>query len=141
MLAQICMLFIALFCGFGVACGFVAFIILIGVIPRLSTKTHTANHVMLYENMVILGITLGNIIFLYQIDLPLGKFFLVVLGIFFGFFVGCLAGALAELVKVFPILTRRMRLRDGLPYVLVSLALGKFLGVLVQWFVFTNPGA
>lgn len=140
MLAQICMLLIAIFCGFGVACGFVAFIILIGVVPRLSTKTHTSNHVMLYENMLILGITLGNIIFLYQIDMPFGKLGLIILGLFFGFFVGCLSGALAELVKMFPILTRRIHLRDGLPYVIVALALGKCLGVIVQWFLFTDPG-
>ena len=140
MLAQISMLLIAIFCGFGVACGFVAFIILIGVIPRLSTKTHTADHVMLYENMLILGITLGNIIFLYRIHMPFGKPGLAILGVFFGFFVGCLAGALAELVNMFPILTIRLHLRDGLPYFIVALAIGKCLGVIVQWFLFTDPG-
>ena len=140
MLAQISMLLIAIFCGFGVACGFVAFIILIGVIPRLSTKTHTADHVMLYENMLILGITLGNIIFLYRIHMPFGKPGLAILGVFFGLFVGCLAGALAELVKMFTILTRRLHLRDGLPYIIVALAIGKCLGVIVQWFLFTDPG-
>lgn len=141
MLAQISMLLIAIFCGFGVACGFIAFIILIGIVPRLSTKTHTADHVMLYENMLILGITLGNIIFLYRINMPFGKIGLAILGVFFGFFVGCLAGALAELIQVFPILTRRLHLRDGLPYIIVALAIGKCVGVLVQWFVFTNSGA
>lgn len=139
MVLQKCVLFLlSTMFGFAVASGFIAFIVLIGIIPRLIAKTHTADQVMLYEDMVVLGVTAGNLVFLYQIPLPFSFIGMAIMGLCFGIFTGCLAGALAEIVDVFPILSKRLHLRKGLPYVVVSLALGKCFGTIVQWFVLTK---
>jgi stage V sporulation protein AB len=132
------LVFIGLFCGTAVSCGFIAFIIMIGILPRLISKTKTANHVMLYENMVILGVTLGNVVYLYQISLPFKGFGMLLYGLNAGIFIGCLAGALAETVNVIPIISRRLHLRHGLPYAIAALAFGKAFGTIVQWFVLSK---
>ena len=47
-----------------------------------------------------------------------------------GVFVGCLAVALAEVIKTFPIFVMRTKLKWGIPYIALSLALGKMAGSL-----------
>ena len=42
---------------------------------RLIGKTKTKKNIMLYENMIILGGVLGNIMELYKVRLPLGEVF------------------------------------------------------------------
>ena len=100
--------------------------------------------------MVILGGTVGNIVYLFADDMQKvflragqeqvmaaegGMFFLgcliqIFYGIGAGIFVGCLAMALAEGLKVIPIMIGRIRLEAGLPYVLLAVALGKMAGSL-----------
>lgn len=121
--------------GFAVAGGFVALISMLGVIPRLASESKTANRAILYENCLIFGVVLGNIISLYQPKLPFHSIFLVVFGLFAGIFIGCLAVALAEIINTFPIFFRRMSLRKGAPYVVYGLALGKGIGALIQFFL------
>lgn len=122
--------------GIVVAGGFLAFISLIGVVPRLAATTKTANHVVAYENSLIYGAVLGNLFSLYEWQVPLGSAALIVPGLFSGIFVGCLASALAEVVNVIPIFTRRIKLRKGIPYLVYALALGKGIGSLIQFFLF-----
>ena len=42
--------------------------------------------------------------------------------------------ALAELLNVFPVFTRRLNLTKGTSWIVVSLALGKTLGSLMQFY-------
>ena len=49
---------------------FNAFLAIIGVFVRLIGKTKTKKNIMLYENMIILGGVLGNIMELYKVRLP-----------------------------------------------------------------------
>ena len=42
--------------------------------------------------------------------------------------------ALAEIADVFPIFTRRIKFTEGLPKVIVCVALGKALGSLIYYF-------
>ncbi len=127
--------FLGICAGFTVAGGFVALISMLGVIPRLASESKTANQAILYENCLIAGVALGNIISLYSIRIPLGSIFLVIFGLFSGIFVGCLAVALAEIINTFPIFFRRMSLRKGAPYVVYALAIGKSISSLVQFFL------
>ena len=132
---QLWMLFLSFLFGLAVSCGFIAFVILIGILPRLISKTRTAQHVVFFETCFVVGTALGNVCVLYKTPLPFEKIGALLLGLLFGFFVGCLSGALAEVVKIFPILTRRLHLRTGLPYVIGAIALGKCFGTLLQFFV------
>lgn len=115
--------------GGAVAAGTFAFLVMLGVIPRMIGKSKTAPDILLYENAIILGGIIGNIysVFL-DLNLPLGHPLLVLYGISAGIFVGCNAMALAEVLKAFPILFRRMKLKEGLAVSIFSMAIGKTLG-------------
>ncbi len=119
--------------GFTVAAGVFAFITMINIIPRLAHRTGTASFLYGYENAIILGGTLGNIAILFLGRLPVTAAGLWVFGHFSGIYVGCLAMALAETLRVIPIFSKRLKLREGLPVVLLAIALGKLAGTLFQW--------
>ena len=51
-------------------------------------------------------------------------------GLSCGIFVGCLVMSLAETLKALPVLSRRLRLAVGLPYLLLAIAAGKCAGSL-----------
>ena len=115
--------------GLAVAGGTFALIIAISVVPRIIGMSRTAKRVFLYENMIILGGILGNIITVFpEIELPLGRFMLVLFGIGSGVQVGCLVMALAEIMNVFPIMFRRFHLKMGLSWVITFMAIGKTIG-------------
>ena len=59
---------------------------------------------------------------------------LAVLGLFSGIFVGGWILALAEIVNIFPILTRRIGLTKGLSLVVIAIALGKMSGSLIHFY-------
>lgn len=116
-------------CSGGViAAGIFAFIVTIGVIIRLVGKTHTAKHIRLYEDCIVVGGTLGNIVNLYKTPVPGGYLVLTLLGLGAGIFVGCLIMSLAETLNALPVLSRRIRLATGLQYVILSIAVGKGIG-------------
>ena len=57
----------------------------------------------------------------------------VLLGLFAGVFVGCLALAIAEMLDSIPILTRRIGYRHGLGLMVLAIALGKLAGSLLYF--------
>lgn len=114
--------------GTAVAAGLFAFITTVGVVTRLVAGTKTAKNLMLYETIAIVGVALANGFDFYQWQVPFGDIFRAGCGLFTGIFVGCLAAALAEVVNVFPVLTRRIKLKVGMPYLVVAFALGKGFG-------------
>lgn len=121
--------------GMVVAAGVFSFITLLGVVNRLASKTSTAKHIVLYENMVILGGILGNTWFVYQWDLPFGVIGLILYGLFSGIFIGCQAMALAEVLDVIPVFAKRIKIKYGMPYIVVSIAIGKAVGAFFQLYI------
>lgn len=119
---------LGIFFGTAVAAGLFAFVTTVGVVTRLAAGTKTARHVMLYETIAIVGVTLANGFDFFQWQVSLGVLFRSACGLFFGIFVGCLAAALAEVVNVFPVMTRRIKLKVGMPYLVLAFALGKGFG-------------
>lgn len=115
--------------GFAVSAGTFAFLIVIGVVPRMIGKCNRAAETMHFENAIILGGIFGNIISIFlNLRLPLGPLFLCAYGLSAGIFVGCIAVALAEILNTFPIMFRRTGLKTGLSLVMVFMALGKSVG-------------
>ena len=104
--------FCGLAAGLAVSAGTFAFLIVIGVIPRMIGKCNRAAETMHFENAVILGGICGNLasVFL-QIRIPFGPLLLCAFGISAGIFVGSIAVALAEILNTFPITFRRMGLK------------------------------
>ncbi len=141
MMKEVLLIWTALAAGFATAGGFVAFISLIGVVPRLAAITKTADHIPLYENSLALGLIVMNILSLYPVDFTwmpriIPQILLHMGGLFTGIFVGCLAGALAEVINIIPVLSRRLRLRKGFPYFIMAAAFGKCVGSFVQFYLF-----
>ena len=80
--------FLGLSFGLTVSAGIFAFITMLDVIPRLTHRTGTAVHLYGYENTIILGGTLGNIMFLFVRNFPVSYVGLAVFGLFSGIFIG-----------------------------------------------------
>ena len=125
---------IGLSAGVTVAGGLFSFVVSLGVVSDFADRTHTGNRILLYETSVALGGILGNILFIYQIPVPIGTVILMLFGIFAGIFVGCWSMALAEILNVFPIFIRRVKVLKGIPYIILSIALGKGIGACLFFF-------
>lgn len=130
------LLVIGIIFGLLIAAGLFAYITVVGVITRLAIRTSTAKHILLYEDVVLLGAMCGNIVYLFQLSIPVGHIGLIIFGFFSGCFVGCLAMALEEVLQVFPIITHRMKLTIGIPILILSMALSKGIGTFIQLFIY-----
>lgn len=152
MVKVIKLVFLAVFsASYGVisAAGVFTVLIAVGLVPRFAGKTHTAERVIIYEEMMIAGTIAGCIISvfnkewvsfaemlrcrLYEIDKiaeyilnAAGLTLLAMSGIFSGMFVGCLALAIAEMLDSIPIFMRRVNLKKGVGIAVFSIAAGKF---------------
>lgn len=131
---QLLLALIGLSAGVTVAGGLFSFVVSLGVVSDFADRTHTGNRILLYETSVALGGILGNILFIYQIPVPIGTVILMLFGIFAGIFVGYWSMALAEILNVFPIFIRRVKVLKGIPYIILSIALGKGIGACLFFF-------
>jgi len=123
------LMFSGLMAGGAIAAGTFAFIMIIGVVPRLIGKCHRAAGTMCFENCIILGAVIGCVWSLFPaLVIPFGRLMLLVFGVSSGIFVGCLALALAEILDTFPILFRRFHIKKGLFWVILAIAFGKMSG-------------
>ena len=121
--------FSGLMAGSAIAAGTFAFIMIIGVVPRLLGKCHRASGIMGFENSIILGAIIGCVWSLFpSLTIPFGSVMLGAYGFSAGIFVGCLAIALAEILDTFPILFRRFYIKRGLFWIILFLAVGKMCG-------------
>jgi len=122
--------------GFIVSGGIFTFIGMIGIVPRMATKTKTEDFVMLFEDSITAGGMFGALLTFTNLSFDLQKFFILFIPFWFcqGIFMGCLAVSLAEVMDVIPITARRLRLRNGLYIVIFALACGKVVGSLAYFF-------
>ena len=121
--------------GAGLAGGFFALIIALGIISRFAYETKTAKQILFYETMVALGGCVGTFWYLFQWKIPLGILFLAIYGSFAGTFLGAWAMALTEVIDTVPIFMRRIYLRSGLVAAVWGLALGHTAGSLLYYFL------
>lgn len=120
-------------CGTAVSAGTFAFLLVIGVVPRILGKTSEAKRIFLAENLIILGVLTGAVfsVFEWEATFPVPWVSHLVFGLFgisAGIFVGCIAVALAEILNTFPITFRRMHIKRGLSWALCAMAAGKLAG-------------
>ena len=120
--------------GVATAAGLFSFIVELGVVADFADRTHTAEHILFYEDCVALGGIVGNILYVFHIGIPLGTPLLSAFGAFAGIFAGCWAMALAEILNVFPIFMRRAKVVRYLSAFIISMALGKGLGAFLFFF-------
>lgn len=132
--------------GLLAAAGVFTVFVAVGIVPRFAGKTHTADKVLLYEEMVIFGSIAGGFVSLFPEYSQLGAFLQGaipargavwigmsvqgIFGLFSGMFIGCLALAIAEMLDSIPIFSRRISFRHGLGLAILSMAVGKLCGSL-----------
>lgn len=134
--------------GVMVAGGVFTVLFVVGLIPRFAGKTDTARHEMFYEECIIAGSVAGCLFSVFQFPYKIGQYMqklpmwayqsltvlaLVIIGVFSGMFVGCLALAIAEMLDSIPILARRIGFRHGLGIVVLAIAVGKLVGSLLYF--------
>lgn len=139
MIRGILLFVIGISSGMIVAAGVFSFITMIGIIPRFAARTNTAKHILIYEDMVIYSGIIANTISIFHIEVPVGTIGLIIFGTFTGVFVGCLAIALAEVLQVIPIFFMRAKLKKGMSIIVISIALGKACGALIQLVINASP--
>lgn len=124
--------------GVAVGSGFVAFITVLDIVPRLAQVTRTQSLIYVYEYVMGLGVLFFTWIDFRTLLFSLPGVFTVIIGLNMGIYVGMLAAALTEVVNVIPIIARRLNMQGYLIYFLAAMALGKVTGSLVEWFLFQN---
>ena len=117
--------------GVVVAGGLFSFIVELGGLSDFADRTHTANHILLYEDAVSAGAILGNVFQIFRIGIPGQSVLLAFFGLFAGIFVGCWSMALAEILNVFPIFIRRVKLVRYIKWFIIGIALGKGFGACI----------
>lgn len=131
-------MFIGLAGGVAVGSGFVAFLTVLGIIPRLTQLSKTMKMIHWYEWSVVVGAIAGTIGALREPNLRLPSIVAIPVGLADGIFVGMLAAALTEVLNVFPILAKRVRIEDQIVTLMMAFVFGKIFGSLFHWLYFIN---
>lgn len=126
--------------GFSVAGGVFTVFTAVGLVPRFAEHTKSGDHILTYENMIILGCFLGTLFSLFSglaapvaFSKRLAWLVLGFVGLFTGVYVGTLAVSIAELLDAIPIMTHRVKLKRGVSLVVAGLAVGKLIGSLFYY--------
>ena len=123
------------------AAGVLTVLMAVGLMPRYAGRVHEAKHILLFENMIILGTMSGTFVSLFGIFADgkglglLGMLLQSLYGVFSGIFVGTLALAIAEMLDAFPIFFRRVRIGSGLRWVILAVAFGKTVGGFLYFYL------
>lgn len=120
--------------GVSVAAGTFALITALSIIPRIASRLNISEYVYKIESSIALGGTIGSLLSVYHFPMKIGTVGMIIFGIFAGIFVGCLAMALAEALRVFPILCQRINLSYGIYLLITMMAAGKCFGTLYQMY-------
>ena len=119
--------------GVTVAAGLFTLTTSLGIMTRLAQASHTAGYIHKYEMTVAAGAAFGNLIWMYQPELLFGAAGMILFGLLAGVYVGCLIGAIAEILNAFPVFFRRMKIHEKIGWVILALAAGKAVGVWIQF--------
>lgn len=121
--------------GLAVGSGFVAFITVLDLIPRLAQIARLRRTQSL-EAAVVAGVVFFTVVDFAEVAFGWFAAGAAVVGLLCGLFVGMLAAALTEVLNVFPILAKRLRLHGYIAWLLLAMVLGKVAGSLFDWTVF-----
>lgn len=124
--------------GLAVGSGFVAFLTILRVIPRLLQLSKTETYLKTFSSCIILGTLFGTYLSFTGYSFDRSIFLLIIFGLSHGIFNGMLAAGLAEVLNVFPILTARLQVQKYLSSLLMAIVFGKMVGSLFQWLYFVQ---
>jgi stage V sporulation protein AB len=131
-------MFIGLAGGIAVGSGFVAFLTVLGIIPRLMQITKTNKYIRAYEIAIIFGAVISGWTSLRDSTFNTSVLLLIPIGLACGIFIGMLAAALTEVLNVLPILAKRVGFGGQILMLVMAIVLGKILGSLFHWIIFVK---
>lgn len=117
---------------------FIAILTFLGIIPRLIQLSKVEHLVHSFSAAVVFGTLFGTYLSFTPITVDLHVITLMVWGIFQGIFNGMFAAALAEIINVFPLLSKRIGLEKYMLFLLMAIVFGKICGSLFQWLILTK---
>lgn len=123
---------IALSGGLSVSFATAAFILALGIVPRMAAISGTRQKLLWYETLAMCGIFTGMLLELGAIRAALPVTILAAIGMAGGVFVGCWTCALGELFNMYAVLLRRLKIRVLLEVIIWALCLGKTAGALLD---------
>lgn len=157
-LKSLILIFMGLFSGIAVSAGTFAFLLVIGVVPRMLRTTNLMDKVLAVEMVIVAGVVIGTIMALWD-GVPyadvlasygqrigswltaavrgLGHLLLIVYGLSAGIFVGCIAVALAEILDTFPIMFRRLKLSWEMGEKTTGQKTSKWQTIPLEWMLFS----
>lgn len=125
--------------GITVGSAAAAFITILLIVPRLAQLTDTRGYIKVYEATIIIAFIVSMIIYFTELHMNFPKFLVIILGLIYGTFVGLLSSALAEVLNVIPVLSKKLKIKESLRYVIWALMAGKVSGSLFYW-LYLNQG-
>ena len=120
--------FIGLASGIVVSSAIFSVLVALGAVNKTASILGRADKIEFLEWMIIWGAIIFNVIYLFLDKIWGGYMILVVMGIFFGIFIGIMLMALAEVTRVIPILYMRIGIYRGLIGIILATTFGKILG-------------
>jgi stage V sporulation protein AB len=128
--------------GAAIAGAVFALIASVGVVPHMAAKTATQGYIRLYEGAIILGGTIGAATLAFNIRFPVATLLTIGLSLAIGVFFGVFVMSLAEELDMLPIMSRRLGVKRGIAWFILSIAIGKMAGSLLYFLVsgFFTPG-
>lgn len=112
---------------------FIALLTVLGIVARLIQLSKSWQMTRVYSVALLLGTLFGTFISFTYLALDQPRFILVFWGTMQGIFNGMLAAALIEVLQVFPVLAKRIRMERYLWVFLTAIIFGKIFGSLYQW--------
>lgn len=121
--------------GLVVGAVFAGFISMLDIIPRLVQISRTFEYRILYQNAFSMGVLAFTIIYLFDLNVELNNIVVAILGLIFGTFIGIFSSALAEVLNVIPVMSKKLKIKDELKIIIYALLFGKIAGSLYYWLV------
>ncbi|MGE5560066.1 MAG: stage V sporulation protein AB [Chloroflexota bacterium] len=113
----------------------VAFLTILGVVPRLGHLTGTGKSMRVYQWALVAGATMASFVGTFDPSLGLSPLVAAPVGLAMGTFVGLTAAALAEVLNVIPALGRNLGIPHVVRVLVTALLAGKVVGSLIYWLV------
>lgn len=133
MMARLILIITSLGGGLVVGGALAAFITLIKLIPRLVQLTETEDYIIFYQYSFLVGSITSIFLYFSKISLGLPNFLSCLIAGIMGVFIGLFSSALAEVLNVIPVLSKKLKLKKEKKYIIYALTLGKVTGSLYFW--------
>lgn len=131
--AKLLLIVIAFGGGLTVGSAAAAFITILQIVPRLVQITNTKKQIKIYQLNIAISFVLFVVIYFSNFHMNLPKIIVILIGLLSGTFIGLLSSALAEVLNVIPVMSKKLKIKDNLRYVIWALMGGKVSGSLYFW--------